>query len=48
MIAWSSSVEIYLHRDPVGFRKSINGLAVIVDEAMGLSSCSGALFVFLQ
>ncbi len=46
MIHWSSSVDIYLHRDPVDFRKSINGLSVIVDEAMGLSSCSGALFVF--
>lgn len=46
MMEWSDSVEIYLHRDPVDFRKSINGLCVIVDEAMGLASCSGALFVF--
>lgn len=46
MIEWSDSVEMYLHREPVDFRKSINGLCVMVDEAMGLSSCSGALFVF--
>ncbi|CBL44196.1 Putative transposase (IS66 family element, Orf2-like) [gamma proteobacterium HdN1] len=37
---------IYLHRHPVDFRKSINGLSVIVDEQMAMSSLSGALFVF--
>lgn len=37
---------IYLHKQPVDFRKSINGLAVIVEEQMQLSSLSGALFVF--
>lgn len=37
---------VYLHRDPVDFRKSINGLAVIVEGEMGLSALSGALFVF--
>ena len=38
--------QVYLHREPVGFRKSINGLAVIVEQAMALSPFSGALFVF--
>jgi transposase len=37
---------VYLHRDPVDFRKSINGLSVIVEREMGLSPLSGALFVF--
>ena len=37
MIHWQQDITIYLHRDPVDFRKSINGLSVIVDEAMGLS-----------
>ena len=37
---------IYLHKQPVGFRKSINGLSVIVEEHMRLSAFSGALFVF--
>ena len=37
---------IYLHKQPVDFRKSINGLSVIVEEHMQLSSFSGALFVF--
>lgn len=37
---------IYLHKQPVDFRKSINGLSVIVEEHMQLSTFSGALFVF--
>ena len=37
---------VYVHRDPVDFRKSINGLSVIVEAEMGLSPLSGALFVF--
>jgi transposase len=39
-------VTVYLHRAPVDFRKSINGLASIVEAAMALSALSGALFVF--
>ena len=37
---------VYLHRTPVDFRKSINGLSVIVEGEMALSPLSGALFVF--
>jgi len=37
---------IYLHRDPIDFRKAMNGLAIIVENDMGLSALSGALFVF--
>ena len=37
---------VYLHREPVDFRKSVNGLAVIVEGAMSLSPFSGALFMF--
>lgn len=37
---------VYLHRAPVDFRKSINGLSVIVESEMSLSPLSGALFVF--
>jgi len=46
MIQWLPEQDIYLHRDPVDFRKSINGLCVIVEESMGLTACSGAIFVF--
>ena len=37
---------IYLHRDAVDFRKSINGLATLVEQEMKLSLFSPALFVF--
>ncbi len=37
---------IYLHRDPVDFRKAINGLALLVEQQMKLSPFSEALFVF--
>ena len=37
-------VTVYLHRDPVDFRKSINGLSMIVEAEMALSPLSGALF----
>jgi transposase len=45
MITWSD-IPIYLHRAPVDFRKSINGLSVLVQESMALDAFSGALFVF--
>lgn len=44
---WFNDVgEVYLHRQPVDFRKSINGLAVIVAENMALSPYQEAIFVF--
>lgn len=46
MITWQDDVEIYLHRDPVDFRKAINGLSVIVSEGMALSPFDRTLFVF--
>jgi len=46
MINWQQDIPIYLHRDGVDFRKSINGLSVIVDEAMGLSPFDSGIFVF--
>ena len=40
------SVTIYVHRDPVDFRQSINGLSIRVSDVMELDVFSGALFVF--
>jgi transposase len=45
MIRWAE-VPVYLHRQPVDFRKSINGLAQVVEQAMGRSPMERALFVF--
>ena len=38
--------QVYLHRDPVDFRKAINGLVVIIEQSMTLSPYEAALFVF--
>ena len=38
--------RVYLHRDPVDFRKAINGLVVIIEHSMLLSAYADALFVF--
>lgn len=38
--------EIYLHLTFVDFRKSINGLAAIVEAELELSAMSGSVFVF--
>jgi transposase len=37
---------VYLHREPVDFRKSIDGLSAIVELSMAQPLNSGALFVF--
>lgn len=46
MIQWPEDIKIYLHREPVDFRKAINGLSVIVQDEMALSPFDRALFVF--
>ena len=43
---WHDVPSVYLHRDFVDFRKSINGLAGIVEAELELPVMSGALFVF--
>ncbi len=46
MITWARAVAVYLHREPVGFRKQLNWLAAVVEQEMGQSPYTGALFVF--
>lgn len=38
--------EVFLYRDFVDFRKSINGLSVIIEQQMQLSPLGGSVFVF--
>lgn len=38
--------EVFLYRNFVDFRKSINGLVVIVEQQMALSPLTGSVFVF--
>lgn len=46
MKMFSDLPKIYLHRDAVDFRKSINGLVCIVEMQMKLSPFDDALFMF--
>ena len=46
MRSLSEFQRIYLHRDFVDFRKSINGLSLIVEQEMALSPYGAGLFVF--
>ena len=46
MRSFDSFDGIYLHRDAVDMRKSINGLSLIVSEAMALDLFGRYLFVF--
>ena len=42
----AEDVEVYLCREVVDFRKSINGLSILVEEQLGLSPFGPQLFVF--
>jgi transposase len=39
---------VYLHCEPVDFRKQINGLAAIVEAELAVSPFGDALFVFIN
>jgi transposase len=45
VIDWHD-MPVYLHRQPVDFRKSINGLSALVEQELKLSPFLNALFVF--
>jgi transposase len=46
MFALNATRAVYLHQGAVDFRKSINGLASVVEHGLGLDAFAGALFVF--
>ena len=39
---------VWLARDPVDFRKGINGLSIVVEEHLHHDPFSGQLFVFIN
>jgi transposase len=41
-----SEIEVYLCREPVDFRKAINGLSILVEESLGLDPFAERLYVF--
>lgn len=46
MFRLNPALAVYVHRDPVDFRKSINGLAALVEQGLGLDPFAPAVFVF--
>ncbi len=42
----NDGIEVYLCVEPVDFRKQINGLATLVQDALALDAFSEHLFVF--
>ena len=46
MISPAGGLRIYVATRPTDFRKGIDGLALVVQETMGLDPFSGAAFVF--
>jgi len=42
----SGAIPVYLYGEPVDMRKSIDGLAALVEQDMALSPFEDALFVF--
>lgn len=46
MLRFDEGLKVYLHREPVDFRLSINGLAVLVEQALGLDPFAPCAYVF--
>lgn len=46
MLRLDEGLKVYLHRQPIDFRLSINGLALLVDKALGLDPFAACVYVF--
>jgi transposase len=46
MFRFEQTLTVYLHRQPVDFRMGINGLALLVQQALGLDPFAKAVYVF--
>lgn len=46
MFRLDERLRVYLHRDPVDFRLNINGLAALVQQALGLDPFAACAYVF--
>ena len=40
------ALKVYLHRDPIDFRLNINGLALLVEKALGLDPFASCAYGF--
>jgi transposase len=46
MFRLDARLKVYLHREAVDFRKSINGLAALVEQSLGLDPFAPAVYAF--
>jgi len=46
MFRFDPALKVFLHREPVDGRKSINGLAALVEQGLGLDPFARAVYVF--
>ena len=46
MFRLDEGLTVYLHRAPVDFRLNINGLAALVQQALGLNPFAACVYVF--
>jgi len=46
MFRFDPGLKVYLHREPVDGRKAINGLALLVEQSLGLDPFAPVIFVF--
>lgn len=46
MFRFDEGLKVYVHREAVDGRKSINGLAALVEQGLGLDPFAAAVYVF--
>lgn len=46
MFRFDEGLKVYLHRPAIDFRMEINGLALMVEQALGMSPFAAAVYVF--
>ena len=46
MFRLDEGLKVYLHREPIDFRLNINGLALLVEQALGLDPFAACVYVF--
>jgi len=46
MFKFDPSLKVYLHRPAIDFRTGINGLAMLVEQRLGLNPFARAVYVF--
>ena len=46
MFRLDQALKVYLHREPIDFRLNINGLALLVEQSLGLDPFAASVYVF--